>query len=180
MGLAVERDQPGRGRPKDRTLYTSLVHAGKSNLLVISVDPRRLNYPGSPVWQAEENVAPLIGLFAIAILLLFINALVGVAALVLCGPIFLLAIRPWIFLRVRQRAMDSAMLNMHNWEVLWRKGGLSLTSVVRRTRCQSPGGDWRTFVKDNVPIVEVEASVAHFGETAQSDMPAPTVMSENW
>ena len=181
MAIDVQAgSSPSRGRPKDRTLYTSLVHAQKSNILAITIDARRLNYPGSPVWQAEENVAPLLGLFAIALLLMFINMLIGIGAIVLCVPLYLVLIRPWILLRVSKRALDKALLNMHNWEVLWRKGGLTVTNVARRTQCKSPAGDWRMFVKDNVPIVEVEASAAHFGATSRSDMPAATVMSEDW
>jgi hypothetical protein len=172
--------RPTRAKPKDRTLYTSLVHAQKSNILTVTVEPRRLNYPGSPVWQADENVAPLILLFAIAIVVMFVNMLMGIAAIVLAVPLYLLLVRPWILLRVSKRALESALLNAHNWEVIWRKGALTVTNVARRTQCKSPGGDWRSFVRDNVPIVEVEASVAHFGATARSEMPQTTVMSEDW
>src|SRR5690348_4857044 len=130
--------------PNDRTLYTSLVHAESSKLLTITVDARRLNYPGSCVWQAHENVAPLIGLFAVALIIMFANMLAGLAAIVLCAPIYLTLVRPWILLRVQKRALESALRNLHNWELLWRKGGLMIANSARRTRCQSPGGDWRS------------------------------------
>ena len=178
MGLGDQsRD---RRKPNDRTLYTSLVHAQNSKLLTIAVDARRLNYPGSPVWQGYENVAPLIALFGISIIILFVNMLAGIAATVLSVPIYLTLVRPWIFLRVQKRALDSALLNLHNWELLWRKGGLTVTNGARRKRCQSPSGDWRSFVRDNLPIVEVEASAAHFGETTRSDMPATAAVTHDW
>lgn len=145
---------------KDRNVFASLVRAIKADIVVVSVKAARLNYPGSPVWDPGENIAPLLAMFAVSAVLSFtVHLLVGAAMLVLSMLIYVIAIRPWILQRVSNRALEAALKNIHNWDLLWRKGGLTVAlKSGPRTPCQSPSGDWRAFIKRCVPDVNVSGT----------------------
>src|SRR5689334_5155268 len=84
-------------REKDRRLFGELVRAQKASLIVISANAERLNYPGSPVWSPGENLAPLLAIFSLSAVLTFVvNALVGLAVIVLGVVLHILLVRPWI------------------------------------------------------------------------------------
>lgn len=142
---------------KDQPLYTALVAAQKAKLIEVTVDANRLNHPGSPVWNAGENVAPLLAPILISVLLMFIaNEFIGLAALILTVFVYFALIRPWILGRVYFRALDAALQKLHNWDLLWKKGGLAISlSDPHGPHCRSPEDDWRTFVARHLPMVEV-------------------------
>jgi hypothetical protein len=149
--------------PKDRLLFARLIAAHKAGVMAISADAPRLNHPGSPVWEPGENVAPILAMLFISVVCLFVvNLMVGTAMTVLSVLVYLFLIRPWIFRRVSQRAIDAATSNLHNWEILWKTGSLALVfSGLTSARCKSPAGDWRSFVTHCLPKIDVDRTEAH-------------------
>jgi len=79
--------------------------------------------------------------------MVMINLVLGTAIMVTGVFLYLFLIMPWISQRVCRRTIDAAMDNLHNWNILWKLGGLVVTlNYMNKTRCVSPEGDWRAFV----------------------------------
>ena len=146
-----------------RALYGRLMESYQADRISIFIDFDRLNAPRSSVFSPWENVAPLliIILLAMAVMLLF-DLLFGTAAMVLGVISYLFLVRPWISQRVYRRAIDAATDNLHNWNVLWKLGGLVLTlNYMSKTRCVSPDGDWRAFVTRYLPEMDIDGVDAY-------------------
>ncbi|NKB43203.1 MAG: hypothetical protein GKS03_02875 [Alphaproteobacteria bacterium] len=145
---------------KDRALYGRLMESYQADRVSIFIDFDRLNAPRSPVFSPWENVAPLliILLLAMAVMLL-IDLLIGTLAMLLGVISYLFLVRPWVSQRVYRRAIDAATDNLHNWNILWKLGGLVLTlNYMSKTRCVSPDGDWRAFVTRYLPEMDIEGT----------------------
>ena len=155
--------QPAGDKKRDRALYARLVESYHADRVGIFVDFDRLNSPRSPLWNAWENVAPLLIVFIGALALMFLlDLILGTAVMVLGVLFYLFIIRPWIAQRVYRRAIAAATENLHNWNLLWKLGGLVLTlNFMNKTRCVSPDGDWRAFVTRYLPEMEVEGAEAY-------------------
>src|SRR4051812_12463445 len=98
-----------RGQAPTPTLFATLVHAHKAGLIIISVKANRLNHPESPVWDAGENVAPLLAMLIFSIILMLAGKLIiGVAFLALSAISYVALIRPWVLQRVSRRALTAA------------------------------------------------------------------------
>ena len=148
----------GTERKRDRALYARLVESYHADRIGIFIDFDRLNHPRSPVWNPWENVAPmLVVLLGSLSLMFFVNLLLGTAAMVLGVFFYLFVVRPWISQRLYRRAISAATENLHNWNLLWKHGGLVITlNYMNKTRCVAPDGDWRAFVTRYLPEMEVE------------------------
>ncbi len=145
---------------KDRALFGRLMESYQADRLSIFIDFDRLNTPRSPVFSPWENVAPLliILLLAMAVMLL-VDLLIGTLAMLLGVIGYLFLVRPWVSQRVYRRAIDAATDNLHNWNILWKLGGLVLTlNYNSKTRCVSPDGDWRAFVTRYLPEMDIEGT----------------------
>jgi hypothetical protein len=60
---------------------------------------------------------------------------------------------------VSRRAIHAATGNVHNWDLLWKKGGLIvMLKNASKSHCKSPAGDWRVFVAHHFPQMNVEGS----------------------
>lgn len=149
--------KPGE-KKRDRALYARLVESYQADRVSIFVDFDRLNNPRSPVWNPWENISPLLLILIGSLgLMFFVHLLLGTATMVLGVMFYLFVIRPWIAQRVYRRAIDAATGNLHNWNLLWKMGGLVLTlNYMKKTRCVSPDGDWRAFVTRYLPEMELE------------------------
>jgi hypothetical protein len=149
--------KPGE-KKRDRALYARLVESYQADRIGIFVDFDRLNHPRSPVWDPWENVGPLLLiLLASLALMFFVQLLLGTAVMVLGVLFYLFVVRPWIAQRLYRRALDAAIDNLHNWNVLWKLGGLVIAlNYMNKTRCVSPDGDWRAFVTRYLPEMEME------------------------
>lgn len=156
-------------RKRDRALYQRLIESYHADRVGLFVDFDRLNHPKSPVWSPWENVAPVLIVLVGSMAVMFaINLLLGTALMVAGIFVYLLAIRPWIAQRVYRRTLDAATSNLHNWNLLWKLGGLVVTlNYMNKTRCVSPDGDWRAFVTRYLPEAEVEGleSIEQFTQT---------------
>jgi hypothetical protein len=156
VGLTLAA-KPGE-KKRDRALYARLIESYHADRVSIFVDFDRLNHPRSPVWNPWENIGPLLLILIVSLtLMFFVHLLLGTAAMVLGVIFYLFALRPWIAQRVYRRAIDAATENLHNWNLLWRIGGLVLTlNYMNKTRCVAPDGDWRAFVTRYLPEMELE------------------------
>jgi hypothetical protein len=145
-------------RKRDRALYARLIESYQADRIGIFVDFDRLNHPMSPVWDAWENVGPLLIILTGAMaVMFFVNLLLGTATMVLGVLFYLFVVRPWIAQRLYRRALAAAIDNLHNWNILWKRGGLVITlNYMNKTRCVSPDGDWRAFVTRYLPEMEME------------------------
>lgn len=145
-------------KKRDRALYARLVESYQADRIGIFVDFDRLNHPRSPIFSPWENIAPLLVLLVLSIsIMVTINLLLGTAVMVFSVFFYLFLVRPWISQRVYRRAIDAAMDNLHNWNILWKLGGLVVTlNFMSKTRCVSPEGDWRAFVTRYLPEMEME------------------------
>jgi hypothetical protein len=148
---------------RDRALYGRLMESYQADRISIFIDFDRLNAPRSPVFSPWENVAPLLILLLLSMaVMLLIDLLVGTLAMLLGVLTYLFLVRPWISQRVYRRAIDAATDNLHNWNILWKLGGLVLTlNYMSKTRCVSPDGDWRAFVTRYLPEMDVEGVEAY-------------------
>ena len=154
--------KPGE-KKRDRALYARLVESYHADRIGIFVDFDRLNHPRSPVWNPWENIGPLlIVLVGSLALMFFVNLLLGTATMVLGVLFYLFVMRPWIAQRVYRRTIDAATENLHNWNLLWKQGGLVITlNYMNKTRCVAPDGDWRAFVTRYLPEMELEGVDAY-------------------
>lgn len=145
-------------RKRDRALYQRLIESYRADRVGIFVDFDRLNRPKSPVFSPMENVLPLLIVFGGALAVMFtLHLLLGTALMVAGIFLYLAVIRPWVSNRVYRRTIDAATDNLHNWNLLWKLGGLVVTlNYMNKTRCVSPDGDWRAFVTRYLPEMEVE------------------------
>ena len=145
-------------RKRDRALYARLVESYQADRIGIFVDFDRLNHPRSPVWDPWENVGPLLIILAGSLaVMFFIELLLGTAIMVLGVLFYLFFVRPWIAQRLYRRALAAATDNLHNWNILWKLGGLVIAlNYMNKTRCVSPDGDWRAFVTRYLPEMELE------------------------
>lgn len=150
-------------KKRDRALYARLIESYQADRVGIYVDFDRLNHPRSPIFNAWENVAPLLILLVGSLVIMFvIHLIVGTAVMVFSVLFYLFVVRPWISQRVYRRAIDAAVDNLHNWNILWKLGGLVLTlNFMNKTRCVSPDGDWRAFVTRYLPEMEIEGLEAY-------------------
>jgi hypothetical protein len=117
------------------------------NQVQLAVDMRRMNAPGSPVFNRGENIVP--GFAAIALSLVTMATLGPGPGFVVLGGYFILwylVLLPRMRLRVHDRTMALALSGPQNFQRLWEMGALQLVSGG--ATCTSPGGDWTRFPAD--------------------------------
>ena len=149
--------KPGSEKKRDRALYARLIESYQADRIGIFVDFDRLNHPRSPVWNPWENIAPLLVILIGSLAIMFFMMMLGLAVMVLGVFFYLFIMRPWIAQRVYRRSIDAATENLHNWNLLWKMGGLVITlNHMNKTRCVAPDGDWRAFVTRYLPEMELE------------------------
>ncbi|MBY0510704.1 MAG: hypothetical protein K2P94_11210 [Rhodospirillaceae bacterium] len=150
-------------RKRDRALFARLIESYQADRVSIFVDFDRLNHPRSPVWSPWENIGPLLIILVGSLaLMFFVNLLLGTGVMVLGVLFYLFVMRPWVAQRVYRRAIDAATENLHNWNLLWKMGGLVIAlNYMNKTRCVAPDGDWRAFVTRYLPEMELEGVDAY-------------------
>jgi len=145
---------------RDKALYGRLMESYQADRISIFIDFDRLNRPKSPVFNPWENVVPLlIVLLMAAAAMVLLDLLLGTLSMLLGVIIYMFLVRPWISQRVYRRSIVAATDNLHNWNILWKLGGLVLTlNYMSKTRCVSPDGDWRAFVTRYLPEMDIEGA----------------------
>lgn len=128
-------------------LHERIVAAEGARAVEVGIDLRRLNEPGSPVFNRAENSAP----FFVAMGAVFAALYFGgwVWALAVAGTALILmatGLQYLLMLRLRRRALAYALSNPDHWQRLWDLGGLTLRMPNRDdTLIDSPDGDWTNF-----------------------------------
>ena len=128
-------------------LHERIVAAEGARAVEVGIDLRRLNEPGSPVFNRAENSAP----FFVAMGAVFAALYFGgwVWALAVAGTALILmatGLQYLLMLRLRRRALAYALSNPDHWQRLWDLGGLTLRMPNRDdTLMDSPDGDWTNF-----------------------------------
>jgi len=160
-------------KAKDRELFASLVKAYKANTIAITVDAGRLNRPNSPVWDPVENVIPLLAMLTISVASMFaINVLVGVAILLLSALVYSTLVVPLLAQRVSGRTIKAATENVHNWDLLWKKGGLAVTLIGMKSSRVTFPHDWRDFAIRRLPQVSVDGTEIYYAFKSAKDADA--------
>jgi len=157
-------------KAKDRELFASIVKAYKANTIAISVDAARLNRPNSPVWDPVENVLPLLAILVISVASMFVlNVLAGVAILLLGALAYSSLVRPILAQRVSGRTITAATENVHNWDLLWKKGGLSIMLTGTKSSRVTFPHDWRDFAVRCLPQVSVDGTELYYAFKRAAD-----------
>jgi hypothetical protein len=110
----------------------------------VAVDMRRMNAPGSPVFNRTENIVP--GFAAIGLSLAVMAMLGPGPGFVVLGSYFVLwylVLLPRMRMRVHDRTLALALSAPQNFQRLWEMGALQLVSGG--ATCTAPNGDWTRF-----------------------------------
>ncbi len=142
---------------EEQDLYARLKAAHERNLITIYTDHTKLNAPESPVFNPWEAVGPLIALLLFSLFILLIAGLIaGTVALVLSVALFVVGLRPWVEHQVRYRAIIWVLRDVRTFQTIWAYGGIGISLADQpRTVCAAPDGNWRNFVRRNLPDASV-------------------------
>lgn len=134
---------------EDQTLHDALRTAVLSGRLELKTDGLHLHKPDSPVYGAWDHLAPLLVMMTVSLLVLLLSGLaLGLAAMTAAILLYIFGMRWWIDLRVQRRTLDAVLRNAHNWDLLWRYGGMALVRKGGFEKpCVAPNDDWRSFAR---------------------------------
>ena len=128
-------------------LHERIVAAEGARAVEVGIDLRRLNEPGSPVFNRAENSAPFFVAMAAVFAALYFGGWVW--ALAVAGTALILmatGLQYLLMVRLRRRALVYALSDPEGWQRLWDLGGLTLRLPGRDdTLIDSPDGDWTGF-----------------------------------
>jgi hypothetical protein len=139
-----------RTMASDQELFERIWYAVHDKQVDIGVNLRRLNKPGSPVFNTMENGLPLlIILFGVVAAVIAGGILWGLAILASGVILFLTVINIWVMDRLRRRTMQQALSGLTDWQSLWDLGGLSLRLLSDRAveSDSAAEDDWRGFAR---------------------------------
>lgn len=128
-------------------LHERIVAAEGAAAVEIGIDLRRLNEPGSPVFNRAENTVPFFVAMGSVFAALYFGGwvwalAVGGSALILMAT----GLQYLLMLRLRRRSLAYALSDPECWQRLWNMGGLTLRLPQREeTLVESPDGDWTDF-----------------------------------
>lgn len=132
----------------DDALHQALHDAHRGKQLDIFTDFHRLNHIGSPVFNAWDNIVPLLGmLFASLMLMVFQGMALGILAMGLSVLAHFVLVRHWIEHRLHMRTLAMMFHSPYNWDVLWGIGGIAMVLREAATPCVAPQDDWRRYAK---------------------------------
>ncbi len=142
-----------RHTAEDRELYHRIVAAHERNMIGILINYRKLNGVSSPIFNPWEAIGPLLAPVVVSLLVLIFGGVVaGTIALLFTMLLYGVMIRPWTQRKVHNRASRVIGLSFGAFETLWEFGGFALYITDRpTTMVEAPQGDWRSFVRRNLP-----------------------------
>ncbi|MEO5375412.1 MAG: hypothetical protein H7840_14260 [Alphaproteobacteria bacterium] len=132
--------------------FVSLKAAIAEGRVRMLVDFQPHNGPRSPLHRPWENVIPMLLLVMFSLtLLIFKGVIFGTVGLLVAVLVYVFGVRPWVAKRIQARVREAALENLHDWNVLWKFGGLAVALPDKpQIGCVSPDGDWRLFVRSYV------------------------------
>ncbi len=130
--------------------HAALRRAHAAGRLIFFTDPRVLARPGSPVYNGLDLFVPPLVLMASSLTLLFAFGLIEwIIALILILLYQVYGAPRLVHWRTHQRAVEVALQNLHNFQLLWSIGGFAVALKDLPTcNCVAPTGDWLSFVDD--------------------------------
>lgn len=138
---------------EDEQLHERLRAAVLSRQIEVYTDQRMLDFQGSPIHNAWDHLGPLLVLMSLALaVLLSAGVAVGIVAMTVGALGHLVGIKHFVAWRIRARAKAYMLESAPHLHQLWHLGGMAL--VIRDSSeppCVAPRGDWRKFVRRNLP-----------------------------
>jgi len=142
-----------RHTAEDRELYNRIVAAHERNMIGLLVNYRKLNGVSSPIFNPWEAIGPLLVPVIVSLLVLIFGGVVaGTMALLFTMLLYGVLLRPWTQRKIHDRARRVIGHSFGAFETLWEFGGFALYITDRpTTMVEAPQGDWRSFVRRNLP-----------------------------
>lgn len=151
----------------DESLHERLAAAIADGRVDVFTDQRMLDFQGSPIHNSWDHLVPLLVLMSLAMLVLLTAGVAfGIVAMTIGVLVHLLSIKHLVAWRIRARALDYLSQGAPHLNHLWHLGGVAL--VMKNSNeppCLAPRGDWRRFVRRNLPV----AGQAPEGENPEGD-----------
>ncbi|HEY1720078.1 MAG TPA: hypothetical protein VGG27_02450 [Magnetospirillaceae bacterium] len=137
-------------RASESVAYAGLCRAYGNQRILVFVDPRVANRPGSPSYNAVDVFAPPLILFAASITVL---ATFGLLDWIICMMVVILF---WAFVqppivrwRAIRRAKRIAFASLEGFKAVWVLGGFAVAlKDFPERNCIAPAGDWRGFASE--------------------------------
>jgi hypothetical protein len=141
-------------RSDDQSLFERIWYADRDARLLIGVDLRLYNRPGSPTYSQKDNGLPVVATLCCVASAWILGGWVWALAILASGVILTLTtVNVWILHRLRQRTLDVALSGLDGWQQAWDFGGITLRLApdgkqpAAGLEFNSPGDDWRTFAR---------------------------------
>jgi hypothetical protein len=83
--------------------------------------------------------------------LLFGGVAVGIVAMTMGVFAHVYGVKYLVAWRIRQRATAYLLESSAHWQQLWHLGGIVILVKGTSEYCMAPKGDWRKFVRRNLP-----------------------------
>lgn len=151
---AIMADWRAKKAQEDEELHRRLRAAVQGRRVEIYTDQRMLDFQGSPVHNGWDHLAPLLGLMSLALaILLATGVAIGIVAMTLGALAHLLGIKHFVAWRIRARAKAYMLESAAHLNHLWHLGGVAVVMLGgSEPPCLAPRGDWRKFVRRNLPL----------------------------
>ncbi|MCR6629465.1 MAG: hypothetical protein NVV74_05060 [Magnetospirillum sp.] len=159
---AIMADWRAKKAREDEELHERLRAAVAARQMEIYTDQRMLDFQGSPVHNGWDHLAPLLVLMSLALaILLATGVAIGIVAMTLGALGHLLGIKHFVAWRIRARAKAYMLESAAHLQHLWELGGIALVMVgSNEPPCLAPRGDWRKFIRRNLPAEGVPMAPA--------------------
>ena len=130
--------------------FAALRRSYADRRILVFVDPKVANRPGSPAHSATDVYAPPLILFGASItLLLSFGVLQWIVAMLAAVLVWAFALPPIVRWRAQRRARRIAFASAAGFKSIWALGGFAVVLADWPERsCAAPHGDWRTFAAD--------------------------------
>lgn len=149
---AVIADWQRKKAREDEQLHDQLRAAILAGTVEVHTDQRMLDFQGSPVHSPWDHLVPLMGLMFLALgILLFGGVAVGIVAMTMGVFAHVYGVKYLVAWRIRSRATAYLLESPAHWHQLWHLGGIVIVVKGTSEYCMAPKGDWRKFVRRNLP-----------------------------
>ena len=142
----------------DQSLFERIWYANQDENLLIGIDLRHFNRPGSPSHSHFDNTLPLIATVCCVATAWMLGGWVwALAILASCAILTLTTANVWVMYRLRKRTLALALASLQGWRNIWRYGGVTLRltndygSATPGPEANAPGDDWRMFARRHLP-----------------------------
>lgn len=151
---AIMADWRAKKALEDEQLHARLAAALRSDTVQFYTDQRMLDFQGSPIHNAWDQLAPLLVLMCLALaILLSTGVAIGIVAMTFGALGHLVGIKHFVAWRVRARARRYVLCSAIHLNYLWSLGGVVLVlKGGTELPCVAPRGDWRKFVTRNLAV----------------------------